>query len=154
MRFLEPAQVHPAELGKSFLLTLPGRSQEAPPILAKAGQEVSVPFIDHIGLLGGTETNLLIDTGDNVDGGVVKGAIKGHYLTRLMHFLIKAWAARLPGCVWDGETYTQLRVVPNCPVNRLGLRFLACHLVTLDFPNQTMYLKKTSSGPLPRETKP
>jgi hypothetical protein len=31
------------------------------------------------------------------------------------------------------------------------LRFLARHLVTLDFPNGVMYLKKTSSGPLVKQ---
>jgi len=30
----------------------------------------------------------------------------------------------------------------------LGLRFLARHLVTFDFPKRTMYLKQTSVGPL------
>jgi len=152
MRFLEPAQVHPAELGKAYPLALLA-GDEAPPLLAKAGQDLSVAFIHHVGLLGGTETNLMIDTGDNVDGGVVKGAIQGHCLTRFIHFIVKARAARLPECVWDGETYTKLKVVPNCPINRLGLMFLARHLVTLDFPNQMMYLKKTSSGPLPKKPK-
>src|SRR5207244_13623223 len=33
----------------------------------------------------------------------------------------------------------------------LGLRFLARHLVTFDFPKRTMYLKQTSIGPLPDE---
>ncbi len=30
----------------------------------------------------------------------------------------------------------------------MGIRFLARHLVTLDFPERTMYLKRTSIGPL------
>jgi hypothetical protein len=30
----------------------------------------------------------------------------------------------------------------------IGLRFLARHLVTFDFPNRRMYLKRTSTGPL------
>ena len=31
----------------------------------------------------------------------------------------------------------------------IGLRFLARHLVTLDFPKHTMYLQRQSIGPLP-----
>jgi hypothetical protein len=33
-------------------------------------------------------------------------------------------------------------------MNVIGLRFLARHLVTLNFPKRTMYLKRTSPGPL------
>ena len=49
--------------------------------------------------------------------------------------------------VWNGEAYTNL-IVGNGDRNVLGLRFLARHLVTLDFPKQTMYLKQTRIGPL------
>src|SRR5205807_625400 len=62
-------------------------------------------------------------------------------------------AMRSPNGVLDGDTYTALRLQlrddgkPNA--NAIGLRFLARHLVTLDFPHRTMYLKRTSVGPLP-----
>jgi hypothetical protein len=32
----------------------------------------------------------------------------------------------------------------------IGLSFLARHLVTLDFPGRTLYLKRVSVGPLPK----
>jgi hypothetical protein len=51
----------------------------------------------------------------------------------------------LPECVWDGRYYTNLDV--DVGINAIGLRFLARHLVTFDFPNRTMYLKQTSTGP-------
>jgi len=54
-----------------------------------------------------------------------------------------------------GETYDDL-VLHECPMgmwlgqqNLLGLRFLARHLVTLNFPGRTMWLRPESAGPLP-----
>lgn len=44
-----------------------------------------------------------------------------------------------PALLASGDTHIKL--------NGLGLRFLARHLVTLDFPEQTLYLKRTSAGP-------
>ena len=37
--------------------------------------------------------------------------------------------------------------------NTVGLRFLARHLVTLNFPKRMMYLKRTSVGPLIDESR-
>ena len=54
-----------------------------------------------------------------------------------------AW---VPECVWNGETYTGLLIGKE--KNLIGLRFLARHLVTLDFPDRRMYLKRTGPGPL------
>jgi hypothetical protein len=149
LRFLEPAQVHPAELGKGFPLIFSSAGQHFPQMFTTAGQNQSVAMIHHAGLLGGDSINLLIDTGDNVDGGVMKGTLKGHYWGRFIHSLIKKMPVPLKDCVWDGKTYTKLQVVPNTPVNRLGMRFLARHLITFDFPNQTFYIKQISSNPLP-----
>src|SRR6266516_5504781 len=68
---------------------------------------------------------------------------------RVMHVVNgrKPEHAWLPECVWNGESYRNL-IVGNHDLNVLGLRFLARHLVTLDFPKGTMYLKQTSIGPL------
>jgi hypothetical protein len=153
LRFLDADKVDEAELGKAFPLTMSSKGQNFPPIFASAGQNESLPFIHESGLAGGSNTNLLIDTGDNVDGMVEKGSIKGHCLSRCVHFFIKSRAVRLRECVWDGETYTKLKVGTKRNVNWLGLRFLARHLVTLDFPAQTMYLKRTSAGPLTLENR-
>lgn len=49
-------------------------------------------------------------------------------------------------CVWDTGNYTNLLIGRGA--NLIGLRFLARHLVTLDFPQRSLYLKQTSSGPL------
>ncbi len=148
IRFLAPDHLNTAELGKAFPLTFSNKRQNFPPVLSSSGQNDSTHFIQHVGLVGGTTTNSLIDTGDNVDGAVENGAIRGHYLTRFVHSLIKFRAVRLQKCLWDGQMYTNLKVQTGPDANRLGLRFLARHLVTFDFPNQTMYLKQTSVGPL------
>jgi hypothetical protein len=139
-RFLNPDRVKAAELGKSFPLRFSNESQDQ-------SDEIR-PYIHHTGLLGGTSTNSLIDTGQTSDGSVEKSALNGHFLTRIKHFLRPSWAVGLPQSVWDGETYTNLFVDIGRDANQLGLRFLARHLVTFDFPNQTMYLNQTSAGPL------
>jgi predicted aspartyl protease len=151
MRFLDAHHLNAAELGKPFRLTFRGNR----------------PFIHHTDLLEATNTNPLIDTGFNSDGVVEKGAIKGHnsgtFLRRVRNFLVERIAiafgrllevgtvrlpVRFPKCVWDGETYTDIKVGVGEHADLIGLRFLARHLVTMDFPNRTLYLKKTSTGPL------
>jgi hypothetical protein len=118
MRFLNPDQLNVAELGQSFPLTFKG----------------GYPFIVH-GSLVGENTNLLIDIGCNVDGLTDKGTNKfeGVYLSE---------------CDWNGEAYTNLIIGAVGHANALGLRFLARHLVTFDFPKQRVYLKQTNIGPL------
>ena len=153
MRFLDPSQLSPAELGKSFPLRF-----------ATDSEHHGIPLIQHVGLLGGTVTNTVIDTGNDEDGTVqgitirrnAAGSYSGGPVRRFKHFLaVKGLVKRdvgLPGCVWDGNTYTNIAVGrgPGDLPNWIGLRFLARHLVTFDFPNRTMYLKQTNSGPLDR----
>jgi hypothetical protein len=90
------------------------------------------PFVHHDGLVAGMGTNSLIDTGFDTDG-VIKelGPGTSYFEER----------------VWGGQTYTNLLLGNGEYV--LGLRFLARHLVTLDFLNGTMYLRQQSVGPLP-----
>jgi hypothetical protein len=118
IRFLDSHHINTAELGKAFPLALQG----------------GYPLIHHSSLTG-NYSNVLIDVGCNIDGLVNKGAIKG-------------LAELLPECIWDGETYTNLIIAATDHANVLGLNFLARHLVTLDFPKQTIYLKQTGIGPL------
>jgi hypothetical protein len=77
-------------------------------------------------------TNTLIDTGWESDGVIAElGPGTSYFAER----------------VWGGQTYTNLLLGNGGYV--LGLRFLARHLVTLDFLNGTMYLRQQSIGPLP-----
>jgi len=139
MRFLNPDQMNPVDLGEAFSLALSGKSEN---------KNISTRFlsIHHAGLLGGSSTNLMIDTGYNNDGAIDDGVIKGHYFTRVVHFFIPFRDLRVGKCVWDGRDYTKLRI--DTGWNALGLRFLARHLVTFDFPKRMIYLKQTSGGSL------
>ena len=123
MRFLETNQVDAAKLGKAFPIVFRGRR----------------PFINHVALVPGTSTNALIDSGFDMDGRVQPEVIQEPGTGRV----------RLPECVWDGDIYTNLTVGRGENANLLGLRFLARHLVTIDFPNRTLYLLRRSAGPLP-----
>ncbi len=151
LRFLDPEHLKADGLGKAFPLELAADFEHA-----------GVPVIPHAGLLGGTSTNTVIDTGNNGDGMASGRAIRQHAagsysggpVKRFKHFLaveglVNRGVGRL-ACVWDGNTYTNLAISrgPRDFPNWIGLSFLARHLVTFDFPDRTMYLKQTSIGPL------
>jgi len=135
MRFLDSARTNAAAWGKMY-----------PLIISRTGprQELLQPLIHQAGFFG-NNTNLIIDTGCHADGLVSQGETGQ---------VIGAWLLSFFGCgrfhsgVWDGERYSNIQVAPVGHENVLGLRFLARHLVTLDFPNQKMYLKQTSVAPL------
>jgi hypothetical protein len=157
MRFLNSHRLEKAGLGKAYGLMF---TQDEGDIEA-----VSPPFIQHSGLLGGTATKTEIDTGNNMDGMAEASAIRKHAvgtysgstMKRVKHYLaVKGFVNKAVGdlsCVWDGNQYTDIAVsrAPSKMPSWIGLRFLARHLVTLDFPNHLMYLKQESVGP--REAK-
>lgn len=150
VRFLDSEHLDTNNLGRSY------------PLHFESGQpHGGVPFIRHAGLLGGTVTNTIIDTGNNSDGMTQGRAIRknaggsysGGLIKRTKHFLaVEGWVNHPVGslkCEWDGNTYTNVAVARgprDCP-NWIGLAFLARHQVTLDFPDAMMYLKQISSGP-------
>jgi hypothetical protein len=154
MSFLDPNCAKAAELGKAFPLEFSEDGE---------GADTGVqPFIQRAGLLGGTCTNSIIDTGSNIDGDAERSMIKRHasgsysggFVQHVKHFLaiegVVNRAVELPACVWEGNTYTNLIIgkAPSDSPSWIGLRFLARHLVTFDFPNGMMYLKQTSIGPI------
>ncbi len=137
VRFLDPNHLKIEELGKAY-----------PIRLSRWGR----PFIYHNSLIGEVRTNTpvttrelppewaLLDTGYFADGRVDTGTNGPGWL-------------HLPDCGWDNQSYTSLTVGQGENANLLGLRFLARHLVTLDFPNRRLYLKRTSVGPLVAENR-
>lgn len=143
VRFLDPDSLDKSELGKSYPLKI----------------KYNCPFINHVALIPGASTNSLIDTGLMYDGQVEKVQFSGHYFMQIrnwfvMHFPFARKLHRhllIPECTWDGETYDALKVdvgsIKRVGPNIIGLRFLARHLVTFDFPNGVMYLKQQSVGP-------
>ena len=136
MRFLDPQGLKAEELGKAYPIIFSGQGR---------------PFIFHNSLIGEVRTNTpvttrefpatyaLIDSGYSADGRVDTGTNGSGWI-------------HLPECVWGGRNYTKLTVGQGENANLLGLRFLARHLVTLDFPNQKLYLKQTTVDPLPAQS--
>lgn len=128
LRFLDPEKANIAGLGKAFPLTF------------KGGR----PFIHHTGLLGGEDTYLLVDSGFDGDGGLESSLFREVHEQRLSEAK-SAGSVAAPGwmffreAVWDGVNYTNVTIGEGG--NLIGLRFLARHLVTLNFPKRTMYLK-------------
>lgn len=119
MRFLNSAGLNTNELGARY------------PLILKGG----LPYIRESGLVGCPNTELMIDVGCSVDGLTEKTLASG-----LARFL--------PECVWEGTTYSDIAVAAVDHANVIGIRFLARHLVTLDFPGRMMYLKHVNSQPL------
>ncbi len=128
VRFLNRERVNLGELGKAFPTTFIGVGPT---------KEFIRPLIHHAPLVGGN-TNLLIDTGCVIDALMEGGGGKAGGPGRV----------NLAECIWDGEAYTDITVAAVGQANALGLRFLARHLVTFDFPGGTTYLRRQRSGPL------
>lgn len=127
VRFLDPSSPRSAKPGTPFPVTFSFLGEK--------------PSINHPGLMGGTASACEIDTGFNLDGEDDLGTFHA----------INNGVGRIPSCAWNGDTYDDLLVGNSRSDNRLGLRFLARHLVTLDFPNRTLYLQRRRAGPLRTE---
>ena len=95
-------------------------------------------------LVGIKGEDSLIDTGCNFDGFLTPKLFVNW--TNQMEQLPKG-QARSPNAVLGGDSYSDVYLAGNGDINGIGLHFLARHLVTFDFPNRTMYLKRTSTGP-------
>jgi hypothetical protein len=143
-RFLDSTRLDTNALGKAYAMEFL-QKEGVPP---QDSTDI-VPFLHQPGFFGTKSKPLLLDLGDDVDGGVENGAIHGHYVTRLAHLLRSNHALHISHCVWDGESYTDMLLDQgNYRPNRLGIRFFARHLTTFDFPNKTLYLKRVSAEPL------
>jgi hypothetical protein len=141
LRFLDPEHLDAKNLGKAFPLVFLSEDQ--------GGKDWTRPYIRHDSLIGGSATNLLVDTGYRADGALMaefflqqvkKQRVQEGNVVRGDNGRI--WFSK---AVWDGETYTNLLIGEGG--NLIGLGFLARHLVTLNFPGRMMYLKQTTVGP-------
>jgi hypothetical protein len=98
-------------------------------------------------LFGAQGPHSLIDSGYDTDGWLMPRFYQ--QWTNQAARPVKG-KARSPKGMFGGESYPQISMrVENVESDGIGLPFLARHLVTLDFPKHTMYLKRTSIGPLP-----
>ncbi len=136
-RFLDPDALKKEELGNGFPLTFSS----------------SLVFVDE-NLLGVKGANSLIDAGDNFDGALTpklfQQALEEQGLTTPVKRSgdMGTRKAFFPRGVFGGESYPDLRLWEYSGGNTIGLRFLARHLVTFNFPKRIMYLKRQSVGPL------
>lgn len=133
---------------------IPDKSDWGRPFRLRRDEDGSDIVIE-TNLVGAPGPGSAIDTGCNSDGWLVPG-------------LFELWTNSLPGrtniqafspnVMLDGDAYTNINLseldLPTAGLlqrNGIGLHFLSMHLVTLDFPHKTLYLKRTSVGPLPYE---
>ena len=135
IHFLDPDHMDAVKLDKAFPLTFSG----------------NCPFIHFGSLIGEEGTNLVVDSGYRNDGALESGLFQREVLEHRLRVegdAVNGHSGRVwfSKCVWNGETYTNLLI--GAGGNVMGLRFLARHLVTFDFPKRTMYLHQTSVGPL------
>jgi hypothetical protein len=101
----------------------------------------------NLNLFGAQGPHSLIDTGFLSDGWLMP-----QYFQQWTNqtVLPARGEARWPNGLFGGEKYPFVSL-PRIDVESdgIGLRFLARHLVTLDFPKQIMYLQRQFLGPLP-----
>jgi hypothetical protein len=149
IRFLGPDHLETEGLGKPFRLTT-------------FFGEVST----HADFLGTKNASLKLDSSDYYDF-VLKSSLFQRELQKQKAIWTNQWrtaegmrmrSACFPEGEFAGRIYTNL-IVRECPIGMwlghqslMGLRFMARHLVTLNFPKQTMYLQRQSVGPPPDDT--
>jgi hypothetical protein len=129
LRFLDPDSVDGTRGGREFAMTF------------RSG----LPWMGEAGLVPQATTPLLIDTGNIYDGALESDL----FATEVREGALQVDAAKpktatLSTARWGGETYSGL--VLRGGVNSIGLRFLARHLVTLNFPGQRVYLQRRSAS--------
>jgi len=140
IRFLKSGDANSAELGRAFPLT-----------------SLRYAYIRQDGFFELKDSPLLVDTGHPLDGvmnlQLTKQALQEQKARPVPVRIYGAYKGKppkleivsLPTCIWNGETYTNLFIEAGHP-NLIGLRFLARHQVTFDFPKKVMYLKYVGEG--------
>jgi hypothetical protein len=132
MRFLDDDHSDKQKWGKAF------------PILALNFMDAR-PAVDE-NLLGRQGPRSLIDSGYIADGWLMP---KFYRQWTNQAVLPPKGETRSPDGGFGGETYPDISLqVEDVESDGIGLPFLARHLVTLDFPKRTLYLKRASIGPL------
>jgi hypothetical protein len=132
LSFLDPALLEETNLGQPIPLTV------------SRGQ-----FFVNENLLGEKRRRTLIDSAEYDDGALSATAFT--LGQRNQKVMLRSFGRDREGIfpqgVLAGETYTNL-ILKDCSLssnphmNIIGLRFLARHLVTLNFPKRTMYLRR------------
>jgi len=133
MRFLDAERADKKIWGKAFPI-VPLNSRDPRPAVGE-------------NLLGAHGPHSLIDSGCDADGWLMP-----QFFRQWTNQAVPAakGEARSPAGMFDGEKYPLVSLrAQDVESDGIGIRFLARHLVTLNFPNRTMYLQRQSIGPLP-----
>jgi hypothetical protein len=130
LRFLDSQYLNNQDLGKAF------------PLIGFRGT-----FAVRENLLGLKRPVSLIDTGCNFDGWFTPKLFQqwtNHAAP------VAVGEVHSSNAILSEDSYPEVNLgeTSEFGFNGIGLSFLARHLVTFDFPNRTMYLKRTSVGPL------
>lgn len=150
MRFLDSNHLNTNQLGRPFLIVFSTEGQDQ--------TNLYCPFIPHSTLFGEEVTNLEIDVGCDMDGGMNPQLLEaqvrkqGARMERTRFNSGTAHSATFHEMTWSGQSYTNV-TFRTWPArvgwsDLIGLNFMARHLVTLDFPDRMMYLKQRSVGSL------
>ena len=135
IRFLDPAHPCDESLGREFPLTI-----------TSAGR-----YMVRGNLLGVGGVDSEIDTGETFTGRLepklFDGAIRDNRTSADAKGVARfsgvhaTRTGRFPECVFGKETYRDLILDESVPT-AIGLRFLARHLVTFNYPRMKLYLKR------------
>jgi len=132
LRFLDVSRADKSAWGRAF------------PIMALNDQDPRPAVAGN--LLGAESPHSLIDSGYDGAGWLMPK----RYEQWTNQTAPAPATAHSPDGRFFGEVYPDLKLVrENVESDGLGVEFLVRHLVTLDFPEHTLYLKRTSTGPLP-----
>ena len=132
MRFLDDQHTDKSTWGKAFPI-VPVNDDDSRPAVAE-------------NLLGRQGPHSIIDSGFLGDGSLMP---KYFQLWTNSAVAPTNGESRSPDGVLGGKKYPFVFLSENdWPSDGIGLNFLARHLVTLDFPNHTLYLQCQSIGPL------
>ena len=133
LRFLDSKHADKSGWGKAFpIVSL--NSEDSRPAVAE-------------NLLGLHGPHSLIDSGCTYDGWLMTNHFERWTNTSIPP---AQGEARSPYAIFAGEKYPVVDISrESVESDGIGLRFMARHLVTLDFPHHTMYLSRTSHRPLP-----
>ena len=133
LRFLDSKHADKSGWGKAFpIVSL--NSEDSRPAVAE-------------NLLGLHGPHSLIDSGCTYDGWLMTNHFERWTNTSIPP---AQGEARSPYAIFAGEKYPVVDISrESVESDGIGLRFMARHLVTLDFPHHTMYLSRRSIGPLP-----
>jgi len=135
MSFLDGNRADKPTWGKAF------------PIVALNAEDARPAVCEN--LFGAQGPHSLIDSGFNSDGWLMP-----KYFRQWTNAAVLGTngEARWPNGMFGGEKYPFVSLQEqDFPSDAIALRFLARHLVTLDFPGHTLYLKRTGIRPLADE---